>query len=108
MPWLKHSAGPLSNLYQAANILIVPTESLAVVSLSRLHALMASTAFCRDEQYDFFFDAPAELSGDYTISISAQLGQGSSGGDWKVDMFDFVGNSWSAVGDLSEGELPLR
>lgn len=81
-----------------------------MVSHSRLY--VSSAVICRDEQYDFFFDPPVEFSGDFTISITAQLGQDSSWDEWKVEMRDFVGRSWVSVGDLSEdlsdGKLPFR
>jgi len=63
------------------------------------------------EQGNFFFKAWDEVSGDYTISITAELGEGSIGANWNLEMLDFADGGiepWVSVGDLSGGERPLR
>lgn len=56
-----------------------------------------------------YFTAPADVSGDFTISITAQLaGAGAMGADWKVEMFSFLpvdNEIWEPVGDLTGGKL---
>lgn len=59
-------------------------------------------------QYEMYFTAPADVSGDFTISITAQLGVGATGADWKVDLFSFLpvdSQTWQPVGDLTDGKL---
>lgn len=95
------------------NTLIFPSESFAMVSHSCLHGVRVfrSLCFVLTEQYDFFFKAWDEVYGDYTVSITAQLGEGSIGANWKLEIYDFAdGGSepWVSVGDLSGGELPLK
>ena len=43
------------------------------------------------------------MSGDYAISVVAQLGEGSTGANWEVEMYDFT-RGWVRVGDLDGGE----
>eukprot|EP00903_Cladosiphon_okamuranus_P014293 g13275.t1 len=61
---------------------------------------LASNATSQAE-YNFYFPAPAALSGDYTITVTAQLGDGATAAHWRVDMFDFLETeTWEPLGDL--------
>lgn len=54
-----------------------------------------------------FFPAPdaASLVGEFTIAVTAQLGDGAVAGHWKVDIYNRDTNSWDNKGDLAGGEL---
>lgn len=56
-----------------------------------------------------FFSAPdaASLVGEFTIAVTAQLGDGAVAGHWKVDIYNRDTNSWDNKGDLAGGELVL-
>ena len=67
------------------------------------------SCFSFNHQYEFYFPVHPNMEGDYTISITAQLGAGATAAKWKVDMFDFQGTkTWVSVGDLTGGELRSR
>ena len=67
------------------------------------------SCFSFNHQYEFYFPVHPNMEGDYTISITAQLGAGATAAKWKVDMFDFQGiKTWVSVGDLTGGELRSR
>ena len=67
------------------------------------------SCFSFHHQYEFYFPVHPNMEGDYTISITAQLGEGATAAEWKVDMFDFQGiETWVSVGDLTGGELRSR
>lgn len=41
-----------------------------------------------------------------TVSIVAQLGADATAGNWKVDLYEFVGkDNWTNIGDLTGGGL---
>ena len=43
-----------------------------------------------------------------TLSLVVQLGEGATGGRWKVDIYEFVGSdTWVTLGDLNGGESLL-
>lgn len=52
-----------------------------------------------------YFSAPdaASLTGEFTIGVTAQLGDGAVAGHWLVDMYNRVTGTWDTKGDLIGG-----
>lgn len=60
-------------------------------------------------QYEIYLSAPVPITGAVTILVTVQLGAGAAGGNWKIDLFDFiVANTWAPVGDLAGGEAGIH
>lgn len=81
------------------------------IALSTGSVRTGSSLSCRHEQYFFSFDFGPEgiydVSGFYTVNITAQFEySGSIGPDWKLEMYNHWYGEWVSVGDLGNGELP--
>lgn len=55
-------------------------------------------------QYQLWFKPPSTVTGTLTVIIVAQLGPGATAGNWKVELFEWIGkDDWTSFGDLTGG-----
>eukprot|EP00903_Cladosiphon_okamuranus_P009435 g8995.t1 len=80
------------------------SAELAAVSDTTTSIAFGAIDANQQASYEMYFVAPAAVSGQYTISVTAQLGAGAVASNWKVDMYSFLpvgSDDWVPVGDLT-------